>query len=168
MNFISDNGPLFALLAIILCCLMGKIYNKVYGSGGFPVIALGSFIGVVVSLIIVKFAGFEDATPETIFTICIGILALPINQTIHAILDWQKINQYNMINRKINSLKEELACVQIKANENKIVLSFITLIKNCGGDTKEIEMNEKLKAQNELMRLEYDLKEEINVLSAKI
>ena len=161
----KDYFVLIFFIVVLICFLINLFID---GVPGIIVFAIFFGVGTGVSFLIINIFRFEDATWETIITLCICNLPLLIWQSYETFLKYKNEQIKETAKKELIILNEKLNDVEIKMKENKTILNFISLIRNCEWDIKVFENNKILKKQIELLDLENDIKEKIKIISSKI
>ena len=158
---LSDYAGLFIFGLISACALLSYMNYKIDGSGSAGATVLLSIIGMWISLGIVKLAAFDDATPETVITISVVTLILPLIYSLVEIRGW-------VSKRKIHDLQMDLNCVESKLNYECKILDLISLLELCNANVQCIEQHPKLSSQKILICKAEGIKKTIAELSSQI
>ena len=158
---LSDYAGLFIFGLISACALLSYMNYKIDGSGSAGATVLLSIIGMLISLGIVKLAAFDDATPETVITISVVTLILPLIYSLVEIRGW-------VSKRKIHDLQMDLNCVESKLNYECKILDLISLLELCNANVQCIEQHPKLSSQKILICKAEGIKKTIAELSSQI
>ena len=87
---LSNYTGLFIFELISACTLLSYMNYKIDGSGSAGATALLSIIRMWISLVIVKLADFDDITPETVITVSIVTIILPLIYSLTEIRGWHQ------------------------------------------------------------------------------
>lgn len=109
---LTNYAPLFLFIMFGAIILFGIIAYKVSGKEGAITTAVLGFIGIWISLGIVKICGFQDASPETVITLIIGTDSFP------AIYALYSFNKYIILKKEQRRLQKKID----KENEIKEII----------------------------------------------
>ena len=147
---LSSFAGIFILFILGGGILLGYSGYKMQGSAGAGASALLAILGLWVSLGIIKLCDFDDATPETVFTIMFFTLSPPSIYNISLFSKW-KINKKNeKIREKIQCCENEIKSLEKDLNYLHTIFNLIILIKSCGGDLRDIENNKEIVEANKI------------------
>lgn len=165
---LSDYAGLFIFGLISACALLSYINYKIDGSGSAGATALLSIVGMWISLGIVKLADFDDATPETVITISVVTLILPLIYSLVEIRGWASKRKTQAIKSRIHDLQKDLNSIESKLNYECKILNLISLFEQCNVDVRCIEQHPKLSSQKMLITKAESIKKTIAELSSQI
>ena len=165
---LSDYAGLFIFGLISACALLSYMNYKINGSGSAGATVLLSIIGMWISLGIVKLAAFDDATPETVITISVVTLILPLIYSLVEIRGWVSKRKTQAIKRKIHDLQMDLNCVESKLNYECKKLDLISLLELCNANVQCIEQHPKLSSQKILICKAEGIKKTVAEISSQI
>ena len=165
---LSEYAGLIILGLISVCALLSYINYMIDGRGSAGATVLLSGAGIWISLGIVKLAGFDDATPETVITISVVTLIFPLIYSLGEIQVWKSKRKTQAIKRRIHDLQTELNCIESKLNYERKILNLILLFEQCDVDVRCIEQHPKLSSQKMLINKAESIKKTIAELSSQI
>lgn len=165
---LSDYAGLFIFGLISACALLSYMNYKIDGSGSAGVTALLSVVGMWISLGIVKLADFDDATPETVLTICVVTLVLPLIYSLVEIRGFVAKRKTQAAMNRLHALQTDLDCIESKLNYESKTLNLISLLEQCNADVCCIEQHPKLSSQKTLINRAEGIRKKIEELSSQL
>lgn len=165
---LSDYAGLFIFGLISACALLSYMNYKIDGGGSAGATALLSIVGMWISLGIVKLADFDDATPETVITISVVTIILPLIYSLAEIRSWASKRKTQAIKSRIHGLQVDLNCIENKLDYECKILNLISLLELCNANIQCIEQHPKLSAQKILINKAEGIKKTIAELSSQI
>ena len=140
------------------------------GTSGVGVSVVLAILGVWIASGIIKLCDFDDATPETVFTIMFFTLIPPSVYILSLFPKWKVNKKNDKIREKIQCIEKEIKSLEKELDYRHTIFNLIILITTCGGDLREIEnnkefieanrLNEEIKNKRlEIKRLQYKLQD---------
>lgn len=165
---LSDYAGLIIVSIVAICAALAYFNYKVEGGSGAGITAMLAVIGGWISIGIVNMADFEDATPETVITISIGVLLLPLLYSAAEFREWKARQKVKRIQDKMLHLQNELKSIEEKINHEQTLIHFVELLKKCNEDVSCFENHPQLSNQRELLSSAEKIKQEIRSLSYEL
>lgn len=147
---LTNFAGIFILFIVGGGIFLGYSGYKMQGSSGAGVSAVLAILGLWVALGIISLCDFDDATPETVFTIMLFTLAPPSIYNLSLFSKWKVNKKKEKINEKIQYCEKEIKSLEKELDYCHTIFNLIVLIKNCGGDLRGIENNEEISKANKL------------------
>lgn len=141
---LSNYSGLFILGIIILSATFIYMAYKFDGKAGVGISLLATILGCFLSIGIVKSLNFEDATPETVVTVCVGTIGLNLIYISIRLFQFMKIKYKDQLKKEINILYHEISDLEKQIEQKKSVLNLIQLLEMCGGTMENIEQLDQL------------------------
>lgn len=151
-----------------MCAALAYFNYKVEGGSGAGITAMLAVIGGWLSIGIVNMADFDDATPETVVIISVGVLLLPLLYSATEFREWKARQKEQRIQVKMLYLQNELKSIEEKINHKQILIHLVDLLKKCNEDARCFENHPQLSNQRELLSSAEKIKQEMQSLSYEL
>ncbi len=165
---LSDYAILIIIANIGICAALAYLNSRVGEKNGAGITGMLAVIGAWIALGIVKLAGFEDATPETVITLSVGILILPLIYSAGSLRNWVLQQKIKRLQNKKESLESQLNNIENQICHKRKTIKLTQLLGACGEDVSCLEKYPELIVQRDLMITAEKLRRDIDELSNEI